>query len=226
MIEVVTFYSPRPGHEKLIADFGRLMILQKKTAEKFGHRHVVISDRQFKHLNVCQVSLPESLMKAILAGQVAYLEQWSGEHPVVMVDADCLIARNLAEAFWLPFDLGLTNREHDSARINNGAMYIAPGNKPAVLRFFKGALASCQDHWGGDQEAISRMAEPIPLGHCIEARRYEGIDAPLRMGFFSMKTHNVVPTMPGVRHKKNPYVVHFKGDRKQWMELYASKFIL
>lgn len=217
-IQVVSFYAPRVGHEKWI-DYLPHLRLQKATAEKFGHRHIVISDQKFSGFETFPVDLPRSLMLAILSGQIAFLKRWDGESPVVLVDADCLIARSLKDAFDGTFDLGLTNREDLRCPINNGAMYIA-GNKPKVVEFFERSLAICQKHWGGDQEAISQAAAPVPIGHGVENR--DG----LRLGFFSMLSHNVVPKAMGVRHKKNPFVVHFKGERKSWMETYARNFIL
>lgn len=223
IVDVVTVFTPRPQHEKWM-DYRPLLELQKKTVERFGHRHIVVTDApSLPGFNIMKVDpLPESLMKAILVGQLAYLESWSGKHPVVLVDADCLVARNLADAFSQNlFDLGLTNRENDKAPINNGAMYISAGNKPGILAFYRKALSLCLDHWGGDQEAISQAAAPVPKDHIIEQR--EG----LRISFLSMKTHSVVPTMPGIRHKKNPFIVHFKGTfAKHWMELYARQFLL
>lgn len=220
MIEVVTVYAPRKNHEKYV-DFRPLMLYQKQSVETYGHRHVVVSDMPaISKLNVLYRELPHSLMLAIIAGQIAYLEQWSGEHAVLLADVDCLVARPLEAAFDGSFDLGLTNRDNPVAPINNGAMYVAPGCKDAVLKFFHKAQALCKKHWGGDQEAIALAAAPIPKDHCVHVR--DG----LRVGFFSMQTHNCVPRCQGLRHKKNPYVVHFKGDRKGWMETYLRAFIL
>ena len=224
MIEVVTVYTARKSHEKYM-DFGPLLECQKKTAEKWGHKHVVVSDQKLKGMNVFNTELPASLMQAILAGQIAYLEAWDEKSAIVLVDVDCLVARSLEHAFILPFDLGLTNREDPRCPINNGAMYIKPGNKAAVLAFFRAALAICKSHWGGDQEAISYVAAPVPIGQQIVARHFGELT--LRLAFFSMLSHNCIPRYFGVRHKKNPYIVHFKGEeRKSWMKFYAYKFIL
>jgi hypothetical protein len=219
-IDIVTVYTPRPSHEKFM-DFLPLIRLQKATAEKFGYRHLVVSDQEIKGCNVVQTQMPATLMLAIMAGQVAYLrDHWDGERCVVLLDCDCLIARPLDDVFRLPFDLGLTNREDLKSPINNGAMYIS-GNKPKVLEFFERAQSLTAKHWGGDQEAISKAAAPVPKDHRIECR--DG----LRIAFLSMRAYNCIPRERGVKHKKNPYVVHFKGEeRKPWMETYARSFIL
>ena len=223
MIEVVTVYTPRPNHEKFM-DYTPLLLCQKKTVEKFGHRHVVVSDQPYPDLNVLQADLSFPLMVSILKGQIAYLEQWTGDHPVVLADVDCLIGRSLNEAFG-DFDIGLTNRDNPKAPINNGAMYIGPGNKKGVLAFFNKALSLCKNHWGGDQEAIAQAAAPVPIGHNTQMRTIDGVN--VYIAFMSMARLNVVPRLPGIRHMSNPFVIHFKGtDRKAWMLQYANAFIL
>ena len=232
MIDVVTVFSPRPEHPQW-RDYMPLLRLQRDSAAHFGHRHLMVTDepedmREFESL---AVELPRPLMLAQLAGQVAYIEQWGGERPAVFVDADCLITRALDEAFDGTFDLGLTHRDDATSPINNGAMYVAPGNRDGVLRFFRGALAVCGEHWGGDQEAISAMAAPVPtISLDKETRKHaptiiEDRDG-LRIGFLNGLDYNVSPKEEGVRHARNPFVVHFKGDTKGWMKTYAEKFVL
>jgi len=235
MIDVVTVFAPRPEHPQW-REYVPLMCLQRDSAAHFGHRHLVVTDdgeseglrREFETLTV---ELPQSLMRAQLAGQVAYLEQWSGEHPALFVDADCLITRALDTAFDGTFELGLTHRDDPVSPIQNGAMYVGPGNKDGVLRFFRGALAICGDHWGGDQEAISAMAAPVPkLSEDKETRKhaatiFEERDG-LRVAFLNGLIYNVSPKQEGKPHRKNPFVVHFKGETKAWMGTYARKFVL
>lgn len=233
MIDVVTVFAPRPEHPQW-RDYLPLLRLQRASVERFGHRHLLVTDdpRGFsREFNVLAVDLPESLMPAQLAGQIAYLEQWTGDYPAVLVDADCLIARQLDEAFDGSFDLGLAYRSDPKAPINNGAMYVGTGNKEGVLRFFREALAMCGDHWGGDQEAISAVAAPVPKpSEDKETRRNAGTIVEdrngLRIGFLNGLVYNVSPEVEGKIHRKNPFVVHFKGDTKPWMKTYAEKFIL
>jgi hypothetical protein len=226
MIEVVTVFAPR-GEASNWEHYLPLLMLQKRTAEKFGHEHVVVCDRALKGFVVQPTQLPQSLMKAQIAGQVAYLERWDDSHPFVFVDADCLIARDLAPAFDGTFDIGLTIRNDVNCPVNNGAMYFNPGARAFALEFFRLALEQCEDHWGGDQEAISRVAAPAVLEPHIVARvaptmrRHAG-----RIAFLSMRSHNVIPKEEGRRHKSDPFVVHFKGATKAWAKTYADRFIL
>jgi hypothetical protein len=222
MIEVVTVYAPRPQHPKW-RDYVTGMALQKATAERWGCRHVVVSDGNVPGgFNQIHVELPESLMHAQLVGQIAYLERWSSDHHILLVDADCLIHRDPTDAF-TGFDLGLTWRDNPACMINNGAMYVAAGAKERVLSFFRHALTLCKEHWGGDQEAISQAAAPVPMK---DGKR--GVRNGAMVEFLSMRTHNCVPNQEGARHyKPTPFVVHFKGEaRKDWMRTYSELYIL
>lgn len=222
MIAVVSVYTPRPDHRKW-RDYLTGMALERDTAQRWGARHVVVTDVEMPDFETMRTELPQSLMKAQIAGQIAYLEQWSNDHHVLLVDADCLIARDPAEAFCDRFDLGLTWRDNPACMINNGAMYIVAGSKERVLPFFRHALALCKDHWGGDQEAISAAAAPVPKQ---DGKRGERQGAMVE--FMSMRTHNCVPTKENAAHREPvPFVVHFKGEhRKDWMRAYAENFIL
>ncbi len=138
------------------------------------------------------------------------------------MDADCLITREPSDAFDGNFDLGLTWRKDPNCIINNGAMYVSAGSKARVLQFFRYALSICEDHWGGDQEAISITALPAPTMNNEQGMRHGAL-----VRFLSMRIYNCIPEREGVVHKSpGPIVVHFKGEhRKAWMRAYASKFV-
>jgi hypothetical protein len=145
-----------------------------------------------------------------------------GNCSIVFVDCDCLINRDLHDAFKVAdFELGLTRRQNDLAPINNGAMYVRLGAHHLAATFFDGARARCGTHWGADQEAISAEAAPVPEESGVVSLR-----GPLRVGFLSMKTHGAVPKAFGARHHSRPFVVHFKGDKKSWAQIYAERWIL
>lgn len=222
-VDVVTVYTPRKDHPKWM-DYGHLLKIQKRTAKYHGHTHIVVTDVDISGYNVLKTPLPDSLMHAIMAGQIAYLKQWNEKQPLLFVDIDCVIARDLRPAFkHRDYDIGLTMRLGDHvSRINNGAMYIMPGSREKALAFFEHAYTLCLDHWGGDQEAISKASDPIPREYGIVQR-----DDGLRINFLSLESHNIVPEKRAFFHKNHPFVVHFKGEsRKAWMESYARLFIL
>lgn len=223
-VEVVTVFAPRPDHPKWM-DYLPGMRLQKRTAEKFGCRQVVVTDAELDGFDTIKVDLPKSLMKAILVGQIAYLEQWDDSHCVMLIDADCLLARDPLSAFTNhgEYDLGLTWRADPRCMINNGAMYAMAGSKRRVLSFFRHALSMCGDHWGGDQESISMAAQPDPQDEWGKGERLGCV-----VQFLPMRHFNCTPGRDGAKVlDPPPYVVHFKGEhRKAWMATYAEKHIL
>lgn len=220
-VEVVTVWAPRPMHQKWRKDYIDLLQLQKLTAERFGHAHTIVTDTAMPSgFDTIVTDLPASLMKAMLAGVIERLDR-GGMNDLVFVDADCLIAKDLAPAFDDDlFDIGLTRRTSDLSPINNGAMYVRGSCATLAVDFFEKAFERCGDHWGADQEAISEAAAPVPDHCCVEERNG------LRFGFLLMKAYAAVPKTPGKKHDKLPYIVHFKGDTKPWARVYAENFIL
>lgn len=221
-VDVVTVWAPRPSDPHWRNDYVKLLALQRDTALRFGHKHVVVTDAELDGFDTLFVPLGKELMPAMINGVIAYLlAKHDGHSDIVFVDADCLVARDLSDAFAEDdFDIGLTHREDPIAPINNGAMYIHRDADLAALDFFESAQALCGIHWGADQEAISAAAAPVPNKDCIEERN--GV----RFAFLSMRTHGVVPKVRGARHYSDPYIVHFKGETKAWAQEYADRYIL
>jgi hypothetical protein len=199
------------------------MEIQRDACEKFGHRHVVVTDTDLPGFDTFKTEFPESLMKAILWGQYAFIDHWDGKTHLALFDVDVLPARDLTEAFDWPADLGVTPRANTKCPINNGAMYVAAGHKKFALKFFEKALEACEDHWGGDQEAVSKIANAPPheVKYIKIAERLGG-----RVALLPMVLYNCIPEIEGLRHKKRPFVVHFKGEtRKPWMKIYFNKWV-
>jgi hypothetical protein len=219
-VEVVTVFAPRPDHEKW-TDYYPLLRAQRASVLRAGHRHVVVTDADLGGgFDTLRVPLPGALMPAMIQGLIAKLAR-GGDSDLLLVDVDCLIARDLAPAFVdeRDFDVLLTRRAHPTAPVNNGAMYVRRAGIRNALGFFKHALALCREHWGADQEAISQAAAPVPEHERIADR------VGCRIKFASMKPYNVVPKILGKRHNCDPFVVHFKGDGKSFMLAYAERYL-
>lgn len=220
-VEVVTVFAPRPNHEKF-QDYMPLLRLQRDSALHFGHRHCVVTDGHLgAEFNQLRVVLPEDVMPAMIVGVMERLKAGAAHH-LLFVDADCLIARSLDEAIDAKlFDVGLTHRANNVAPINNGAMYVHQNGIRRAVIFFREALKHCGTHWGADQEAISIAAAPVEGDDdCVVLRHGCSI------GFLSMFQYACVPKRPNFPHKHRPFVVHFKGETKPWMAIYAKNFVL
>lgn len=214
MLEVVTVWAPRPENEKFSDVYKKLLKLQLFSVNRVGHTHVVVTDDpkgvSEKHHRVITASMQASLMFAILEGQLAYVEQWDGSHPFVLLDIDCLVARKLEGIFTGAFDIMLTNRNNPVAPIQNGAMYFDKGCKLGAIKFLRRALQLCEHHWGGDQEAIAKAMAPVPDGHVGIERRFG-----VRVKFSSPELYNHSNKVCAPR-TKDRYVFHFKGDSKKF----------
>ncbi len=224
-VEVVTVWAPRPNHAKWRDDYLTLLKLQAETALFFGHRHTIVTDKRGwpglpSISKTLRAELPEELMPAMIAGVVARLSLPCDSH-LLFVDVDVLVGRELDSAFdQTYFDLGLTRRPDDKAPINNGSMYVNQKGIPAALGFFERALARCQNHWGGDQEAISDEAAPVPARDGVLESRDWG-----KVAFLSMRDYSCVPKVKGQKHHSLPYTIHFKGETKNWAQEYADRFL-
>lgn len=220
-VDVVTVYSPHPEHEKWY-DYISLLRMQRDSAAQWGHQHWIVTDADLDDEFMCiRELLPRSLMKAMIAGVIARLIR-GGNRDIVFVDADCLITRDLRDAFaGTGYDMLLTQRANEISPINNGAMYVKCEGISAAWQFFRRALEICGDHWGADQEAISQAASPIPFINDVAQRHGCNIK------FVDMKPYNVVPKEKVLRgrHHCDPFVIHFKGAAKDWMDTYAARYV-
>lgn len=222
MLEVATFWAPRPEHEKWRGDYLALLELQKRTVRRRGHRHVVVSDVEIPGFDVMRVDLPQPLMKAITSAQLAYLKAWSGKHRVVLLDVDCIICNDLNTAFDGSWDIGLTVRDHDTQPVQNGVMYFESGAQPSAVEMLERTLAGCEDWWGADQAALAQAIGPVPPSVALPLiEKRLGV----RVGFLSTERHNF--TAKTVPHKvKDRLVMHFKGNRKQYAQQAVNVFRL
>jgi hypothetical protein len=222
-VQVVTVFAPR---EPRAMEYLPLLRLLRDTARRFGHSFVVVTDAKLgPEFEQMRTALPASLMPAMIAGVVHRLRvgDYDKQPDFVFCDADCLIARSLDEAFTGDFDLGLTRRADRACPINNGAMYVDRRGYTRAARFFDSALATCKQHWGADQEAISAAANPVPDEDDVIGERFG-----CRVKFLSMLRYAIVPKSKLKEHRRSaPFVVHFKGkEPKAWMEDYARTFLL
>lgn len=198
-----------------------MLRLQRDSARWFGHRHTVITDANLgAEFDTLRTPLDADLMPAMISGVLARLRSGGPASHIVFLDCDCLVLKNLEEAFEGDlFDIGLTYRANAVAPINNGAMYVNVSGIPAALGFFQHAWALCGTHWGADQEAISKAAAPVPQKDRMAVRRG------CRVGFLNMKRYAAVPKSHLSQHGAESFVAHFKGQTKRWMEDYATAFI-
>lgn len=206
MLEVVTVWAPRPEHPKF-GDYLKLLELQARTVKRAGHRHRVVSDVELRRYDTLRVDLPHALMHALIAGQLAYMRQWSGAHRVVLADIDCMIVGDLDRAFTGEWDVAVTRREHPTQPIQNGVMYFDANERAreAAVALLAQTLVLCGEKWGEDQEALALALAPVPPENTI-AERYRA-----RVAFLPTELHNHSHKFGRPRVKAERFVEHFKG---------------
>jgi hypothetical protein len=169
-----------------------------------------------------------------------------GALPLVFMDVDILVNRDLGEVFSLPFDVGLTYSLHPgialdandvpintrASPINGGVIFARPTS--AAAAFFKDQMARydalharggftnlmAQDirKWGGDQFALMSM-----VGRALVEKRPKLVEhAGAQVRFMECDVYNYSPfdydiTEANLPKLNDKFILHMKGKRKQWM---------
>lgn len=162
-------------------------------------------------------------------------KSWADAHdfsePIVFLDTDMLLNRDLAFVFEQDFDIGLTWRPHSPDPVNGGLILVNNRRPDAARSFFAQFVREFEaDHadqarWFGDQASLRQMLE-IPA-HGTD------LPPPQRVGealvtFFPCEVFNFTP----VNHPiglaaplDDKVVLHFKGPRKWMMYLYWEAYL-
>lgn len=198
---VASFFTPR--EDRWGCDYHACLRVLQKSCDKFGLRHVVLSDAQQAEFETFITPLPENLMLALVEAQRAFLAATPG--PILLVGADCILTadpRNELDGH----DIAITIGPFTDCEMNTGAIWIANG--PTCAPVWADALAQKPTKWGDDQRAI-----------------YGAIQASgLKVRRLDCQTHNWAPTDIADRAYL-PMVAHFRGNRKQWMAGWYERFV-
>ena len=203
-------------------------------------RKVILTDRHTQFDN-----LPEDIeiyryemaandvMLSRTKAQVAFIETHDFASNVMFLDSDILINDSLEAALnWAEFDIALTIREDPLGMpINGGALFVSSRRPQVAIAFLQSFYQTYIEHylnesqWWGDQKALADLlndkADPVVLGS-----RSVG-EALVQL--VSCDVYNYSPDFKsaidvygaGVGRK----VVHFKGDRKQFMRSFWEQCI-
>jgi hypothetical protein len=202
----VSFYAPRPEHP-FFQDYTPFLNLLRLSCERFGHRHIVLTDDATVGDDAYVTELPRSLMKATIAAQLAYLSDPAfADTPTLLTGADCVLARDPA-CMATDADVTITTDDRfQDCRMNCGAIYV---RRPALLApVWADALARMGDEWGDDQRAV--YAALCRSGVAV-------FELPC-------DPYNLAPDHPGDDCTRG-VVLHFRGARKSWMIDYCHKWL-
>jgi hypothetical protein len=210
--------APRPDHP-LYQDYTPYLNVLRASCEKFGHRHIVITDDE-NIPDAFVAALPESLMKAIIRGQLAYLNSGLAREDTVFVGADCVLARDPAEVFDIPFDVAFTTGHFSDCILNTGAIYVRGGVDARPI--WAKAFAAMGEEWGDDQKALAAVVDPIEVATNVRASNKSVCG--LSVLFLPVDPYNLAPEYPDDDCTRG-VILHFRGPRKAWMVDYCAKWL-
>jgi hypothetical protein len=210
--------APRPDHP-LYQDYTPYLNVLRASCEKFGHRHIVITDDE-NIPDAFVAALPESLMKAIIRGQLAYLNSGLAQEDTVFVGADCVLARDPTEVFDMPFDVAFTTGHFSDCILNTGAIYVRGGVDARPI--WAKAFAAMGEEWGDDQKALAAVVDPIDVATNVRASNRSVCG--LSVLFLPVDPYNLAPEYPDDDCTRG-VILHFRGPRKAWMVDYCAKWL-
>lgn len=130
----------------------------------------------------------------------------------LFVDTDIVIRRDVRHVFDEPFDVALTNRD---GTITNEARYaeVMPYNIGVVFSrcpefwrdiiFGIGTMPPALQEWEGDQRAVAAL---MRMDHGFNVKILPG------------HTYNYPPRGPADPRMDDAAILHYKGNRKQWLK--------
>jgi hypothetical protein len=217
-MNIVSFWTPRHDHP-LYQDYTPYLNVLRASCEKFGHRHIVITDDE-NIPDAFVAALPESLMKAIIRGQLAYLNSGLAQQDTIFVGADCVLARDPAEVFDMPFDVAFTTGHFSDCILNTGAIYVRGGVDARPI--WAKAFAAMGEEWGDDQKALATVVDPIEVATNVRASNRSVCG--LSVLFLPVDPYNLAPEYPDDDCTRG-VILHFRGPRKAWMVDYCAKWL-
>lgn len=205
-MNVVSFYAPRPDHPYFM-DYRPLLALLRESCDRYGHKHLALTDDPTLDDGYVVPDLPHNLMLAFLTAQHAYLQRET--EPTLLTGADCVLAQDPAVFAGLcgDADILVTIGPFEDCPLNMGAIYIPDPQKAAPV--WADAITRCKGEWGDDQRAF--------LAALMASEGIKVVDAPV-------DPYNLAPEYPGDDCRRG-VVLHFRGPRKAWMAAYCKDWL-
>ena len=192
------------------------------------------------------VRMKKGLMVDEFQGWLEFVKSDLFDRPTILVDPDLILQRDPSAVFEEDFDVGLTwrdisglikskdfNEHANTQQINAGVIFLHPKRRGSVIRFFESCVDDIMSlepefwQWYGDQESLRRVSG---IGNKIEYQpEIKDVDGVLIRQFlcdeYNFSAPNLSNGNPNTAHFPDPYIVHFKGFRKQIMFPYAAQYL-
>jgi uncharacterized small protein (DUF1192 family) len=249
MITFVTFHAEIAGEDietntpldgENFYDYQQTINLMFKSVDKFhsNFKKVILTNLEtnlsFLAADIQIQRYPvdsREIMLSRLVSQLDFLKNHDFESDVVLLDSDILINENLESLFEQDFDLALTIRDEQEMPINGGIIYISQKNPAAAINFFQKLhflyteKYQEKSQWWGDQYALADA-----IGYQASGKLKPGnieVDG-VRILLLPCEIYNFSPNYESnldVCELKEQKILHFKGPRKQYMNVYWENYL-
>ena len=201
---VTAFYSFREVKWKN-CDYIDMMRMTWASCRKMGLDFWCISDGPQADLPTFITDLPRNLMQATTKGQLDFIDKHR-DKMILHTGADCLVYKDPRNECPPEYDIAITCPRMSEA-INTGAIWVR--NHEKCLPVWQDALAALPEKWGDDQRV---------LWTALVKHERDG----LKILKHNTETHNRPATLDD---PAAPFVVHYKGQRKDQMRPFFLKHI-
>lgn len=218
-MKVASFYAPRPDH-KFFQDYTPFLRILDESCKRFGHEHIVLTDRPLEGFKTRRVELPKNLMHACLHAQLCFLA--NVDEDVLLVGADGVLANDPAAVFDDPdpWGMAVTLGDFQDSILNTGAIWVRKGYGLAAALIWNEAKRACGGEWGDDQTSL-RDAMGIKdlegVGYALDSKH-------MRIKMLPVDPYNLAPEHPGDDCIRG-VVLHFRGPRKGWQQDYCAAWL-
>jgi len=222
-MKAASFFTHRPGEERWGCDYVDQLRLLEASCRRFGVDHVVLTDMETElpdGFAAFRRELPRELMRAVLYVQQQYLA--STEHndeDIILLGADCVLARDPREVFEDCFDVAVTvDHSLGDCPLNTGAIFVAATATPLAAQAWDEAMHGMGVSWGDDQRALYSRLGPLP-----------NLPALQQSGGLAVKVMKLHPWNHAPKDVNEATgttgLLHFRGPRKKFMRSYCKRHL-
>ena len=159
--------------------------------------------------------------------QYNYLLNYDFHKPIVFIDTDILILKDIHHVFVKDFDIGLTFRDNKEMPVNGGVIFVNNRNPQSARQFFKTLLGIIETQgkqekdWYGDQLALGRMVSCEPASSIQADKIFEVDDVRLLSLSGSNFNYSAQRGHPNLLQSlANISIYHFKGRSRIYMKAF------
>ncbi|HEX8464741.1 MAG TPA: hypothetical protein VF627_09005 [Abditibacterium sp.] len=210
--------------------------------------HPVIHDHINGEIEIFRAHFPGSgAMLSRAQAQTEWLEKevakgGGQDSPIVMLDSDVLINRDLEPLCSLNYEIAMTYRGNDEMPINGGVFFIAPLQQEAALRFSRWVQFIYESHfsediWYGHQRALietigwenyknrTKIGAVLTVPPAALQNADDNRSVQAQLWHVGEWNRTVSVKWLKIRKMSSARILHFKGPRKILMRPYFFGYL-